>query len=177
MIPVSCIPNGCGQRHHCLFRLARYLRGLYPNVPIQDLRIVVQRWHQISLPNIRTTEFAISWQEFSVAWEKIKYPFGSTLDAILEGDDEDTSELVRKFGYGGLMQKLLQTCIKLQRHSSDEPFFLSARKAAELLEIHFTDASRLLQVLVADEVLILVTKGKGLKASRYRINTEALCTI
>jgi hypothetical protein len=177
LIPVSCIPNGHGQRHYCLFRLARYLRGLFPNTPKTELRNIVQYWHQISLPNIRTKEFAISWHEFFTAWEKIKHPYGATLNVLLDGADEDISCLVSKFGYGGVMQKLLQTCMKLQRHSDGKEFFLSARKAGELVGLHFTDASRLLQVLVADEVLILVKKGKGLKASRYKINKEVLCTI
>lgn len=173
-IPADCIPSRYGQRHHCLFRLARFLRGKLPASTAGELRGIVMAWHQKALPNIRTKEFAISWSEFTSAWGKITKPLGQTLAEILKDKDVDTSEFSVKFGYGEVMLTLLQVCLKLQRHFHDEPFFLSVRQAGELLGMHYSDACRLLKVLVSDGVLILVSKGAGMKASRYKINLEAL---
>ena len=174
LIPASCIPSRHGERHHCLFRLARVLRAKFPDASAEACRQIVQQWHDLSLPYIRTKEFAISWAEFKVAWVKIKYPMGSTLTGILSGEDVDITAIAQRFGYGKTTQALLQICLKLQRNSPETPFFLSVRTAGGLLGIHHTDACRLMGLLVSDGLLDLVSKGSGLKASRYLINSEAL---
>jgi hypothetical protein len=174
LIPASCIPCRHGERHHCLFRLARVLKAKFPDSSYEVCREIVRKWHHLSLSFIRTKEFTISWAEFKVAWEKVKYPMGSTLDSILRGEDVDVTEIAQRFGYGKTMQALLQICLKLQGNSRDAPFFLSVRTAGGLLGIHHTDACRLMGLLVSDGLLDLVSKGSGLKASRYLLNSEAL---
>ena len=71
-------------------------------------------------------------------------------------------------GYGTAGNQLVRVCEALQCHHGDEPFFISARQAGEVLGIHFTDASKMLAALVADGVLTLVTRGVGKMARRYR---------
>ena len=75
-------------------------------------------------------------------------------------------------GYGTSGNQLVRVCAALQAHQGDEPFFISARKAGEVLGIHFVDASKMLAALVHDGVLKLVTKGVGKVASRYRFGWD-----
>ena len=71
-------------------------------------------------------------------------------------------------GYGTAGNQLVRVCAALQAHHGEEPFFISARQAGEVLGIHFADASKMLAALVHDGVLKLDSKGVGKVASRYR---------
>ena len=171
-IPAHTLPQKGGQRHHCLFELARYLRGAVPEATKEELRERVRDWHAAALPVISTKEFAISWSEFLHAWERVRHPFGSVLQGILASAD-NSAPLPERFlalGYQEAAIRLLRICAALQARHASEPFFLGARKAGELLGMHFTDAAKVLAAFVADGVLTLVSKGAGAKASRYRFN-------
>lgn len=172
-IPANTIPKEVGQRHRCLFALARYLRGTMPNATSQELRDVVKRWHAMAAPVIGTKEFAISWKDFLNAWKRVEHPFGSIIGSILTNID-DTVPLSSRFlalGYQKAAQRLVRICAALQAHQGSEPFFLGARTAGDLLGMHFTDAAKILAAFVDDGILTLISKGSGRTASRYRFNT------
>lgn len=174
-IPVNTIPKKEGQRNQCLFRLARYLRGKMPDASQEELRLMVWKWHAMALPVIGTKEFAISWVDFLNGWDKVRLPYGSILQPILAKID-DTAPLQPRFlafGYQKAGQHLIRICEALQVHSGTEPFFLSSRKAGELIGMHFTDAAKILVALQDDAVLKLISKGAGHKASRYRFSADA----
>lgn len=50
------LPSGPGQRHRLLFRLARELKAIpaLSDRPVSDLKPIIQEWHQLAKPFIRT---------------------------------------------------------------------------------------------------------------------------
>ena len=113
----------------------------------------------------------MSWMDFLNAWERVQHLHGAELRRALEQLDSTLvlPEGVQALEYGGVGDHLVRICMALQSHSNPEPFFISARKAGELLGINHADAAKMLSVLVSDGVLTLVSKGAGLIASRYRM--------
>lgn len=172
--PAHTIPEQEGQRNSCLFALARYLKGKHPNATRAELREFVLQWHQTFLPVIGTKDFTVTMADFMHAWEKVQQPYGATLAAIINGMDQDASlpDGIQKLGYGGRGIYLVRVCMALQAHHNADPFFVSVRQAGELLGVHYTEAAKMLSVLVADEVLSLLSKGSGNVASRYRFIWE-----
>ena len=168
-IPSHTLPSDEGQRNKCLFELARFLRGTRPELTPGDLRPIVQEWHALAGPNISTKEFSISWMDFMRGWEKVKHPYGETLASALKGlEDMALPESLATRDYGEKTERLILICRQLQRNEGDKPFFISSRQAGELVDLHFTDASKALSCLVYDGILELVKKGVGNQASRYR---------
>ena len=169
VIPCSTIPDSIGQRNKKLFELARHLQGTIINAEIKDVRAYVLEWHRLSLPVIGTKDFGITWADFIRGWEKVRFPLGKTLTDVLAGVSQDPiPEGIQTLGYGNHGIEIARICQRLATHQGAEPFFIGARKAGELLGIHFTDAAKLLSALVADGVINLVEKGAGNRASRYR---------
>jgi hypothetical protein len=169
-IPPRTLPAQAGQRNRCIFELARYLRGKFPHATRQELRAWVKEWHELALPVIGTKDFAITWADFLNAWEKVRQPFGAAMQTIVDNIDHagPLPSGLETLEYGESGKRLVRMCIALQAYHGDAPFFLSARQAGERLGLHFTDASRMLRALVADKVLVEVSKGAGNVASRYR---------
>lgn len=164
------IPTEEGQRHRKLFELARWLKSINPDMSREEQRQYVQEWHRHALPFIGTKDFAASWAEFLNGWPKVNYPLGKTLELRMEGIDFEAPlpDSILMLGYGKAANRLIRICKALQRHEGEKPFFISARKAGELIQTDPTDTSRIMKALVADGVLELVSKGAGKVASRYR---------
>ncbi|WP_233598042.1 hypothetical protein [Comamonas sp. BIGb0124] len=163
------LPATEGQRNKSLFALARHLKGLSPAAKRDDLRQIVADWHRLALPVIGTEEFSTSWADFMRGWDKVRMPFGSTIEQILDGVAADPLPPgVAALGYGEKANLLVKICRRLADHHAPEPFFIGARQAGELIDMHFTDASKVLYALVTDDVLELVKRGAGKVASRYR---------
>ncbi|MBC7203441.1 MAG: hypothetical protein H5U29_07935 [Pusillimonas sp.] len=172
-IPDNLVPKREGERNEKLFGLARYLKGTIPTAQLPDLRPIVQAWHRKALPVIGTKDFATTWVDFSRGWEKVRCPFGETLTVALKGfEGDDVPTRVELLGYGPKAISLVKICRRLALHHEPEPFFISARQAATLLGIHFTDASKFLSAFVLDGVIELVERGMGKRASRYRWKLE-----
>ena len=168
-VPPNTIPSEEGQRNRCLFALARFLRGTRPNATTDELRSIVREWHALAKPTISSKEFSVSWMDFTRGWDKVTHPYGETLTSTLKGiDDMALPTSLASFDYGEKTERLILICRQLQRQEGDKPFFISARQAGELVDLHFTDASKALGCLVYDGILELVKKGGGNQASRYR---------
>lgn len=173
-IPASCIPTGLGQRNQCLFALARYVKGKLPNATREELRAIVAMWHERCLPVIGTQDFSVTWTDFLYGWERVCQPHGATLQAILQKIDPKSPlpNGIATLRYGAAANQLVRVCEALQAHQGEEPFFLAARQAGEVLGVHYTDAAKMLAALVQDGVLTLVSKGAGKFASRYRFGWQ-----
>lgn len=168
-IPAGTIPTEAGQRHDCLFKLARHAKGMQPEPTKQELRGIVRCWHELALPAIRTLDFGTSFGEFMSGYERVKQPHGAVMDAIIDNiDNIPLPAGIDALGYGKSCNLLVRICAALQAHAGDEPFFLGARQAGDLVGVPFTDANRMLQALVLDGVIAVVTKGAGRKATRFR---------
>lgn len=163
------IPESIGQRKKRLFELARYLKGTQPDATKAELRAIIVDWHAQALPHIGTSDFSESWGDFQRAWDSVQFPYGVVMNRILgeiDMNDELPTSLVQ-FGYGDKTILLCRICKQLQKNSGDKPFFISARQAGDLIGLHFTDASKVLYALCADDVLKLIKRGAGNQASRY----------
>ena len=161
------VPTHRGVRNMCLFKLARRLKGARPEASNQELRALVKEWHAISLGSIGTTDFAESWGDFKRAWDSVETPYGQAMEEILR-----ESELIQwqdhwPDDYGENGQRLVRLCCVLQRRAGKKPFYLTCRAAADTLGIHYTSANSLINGLVADKVLSLITKGVRGTASEY----------
>ena len=169
------LPTGPGQRHHCLFRLARKLRSIpgFDGKPAASVISYVRNWYEQALPFIRTKDWLENWGDFAEAWDRVRY---------LEGTDKMT-ELIKRaatspppaFAHelgitstGALL--LIRVCRELQREAGAKPFFLSARKAAEVCDTNPMTAWRWLRGLAACGVLQAVSVGNNTsrKASEWR---------
>ena len=141
-----------------------------PNATREERRVIVKRWHELALPVIGTKEFAVTWADFERGWEQVKYPFGQTLQPILDGIDHSAPlpEGIVALGYSEKAHRLIRICHALQAHHGAEPFYIPARIAGELIDMHYTEAAKVLKALCLDGVLLLVKKGAGMQASRYR---------
>ncbi len=168
-VPASTLPAREGERNNCLFQLARHIKGKQPNATREELRSIVNEWHKLALPVIGTKDFAVTLADFMHGWDRVKHPYGATLKIILDGIDFSAPlpTWIQALGYGKAATRLVHVCIALQCHEGDEPFFISARQAGELIGMHYTDASKVFTTLVADGVLSLVSRGSGTRASRY----------
>lgn len=169
-LPAHLFPTSIRQRNTRVFELARYLKAIKPEASKDELRQIVLAWHEKVSSIVGTKEFSITWYDFLRAWNEIKQPYGERLQkALYQYENLELSEHIEKLGYGESALRLIKICKALQIYHENEPFFISVRKAGELIDEHFTDAAKILNALVCDEILELVTKGTGNKASRYRM--------
>lgn len=165
------IPATVGQRNRCLFALARYIKARTPDATRAELRDCVKQWHARAWPVIGTTDFAESWGDFMRGWEKVRFVEGALMTKLLEKVDADPLPDGLPDDYAPRTLRLVRICGRLQRYAGNDPFYLSARTAGDLLGVHFTSAASMLYALVADHVLDGVSCGTltDRRASEYRM--------
>ena len=169
VFPANTVPTGIGQRHRAVFELARWLKGTEPNATRERQQAVVNVWHTLHLQVIGTKEFSATWADFRNGWSSVKQPYGATLEKCLS-NLPPAPNIPTLRDYGKKAVHLAQICLSLQAHAGDSPFFLSSRKAGELIGCHFTDAATLLRCFVLEGWLKLVKAGAGKTAARYKLN-------
>jgi hypothetical protein len=151
------LPTGPGQRHKCVWRLARGIKALMPDAKRADLRRIVEKWHGLALAVVRTKDFSTTWTDFVTAWQNVKYPAGVAFWAAVQAS-EDIALKGLAASYDADLRKLAKLCAALQAQSPGGTFFLGCREA-EAIGISRMKACRLFRVLQFDGVLLLVTKG------------------
>jgi hypothetical protein len=150
------LPSGAGRRNRAVFGFARRLQGVFGQATDpQTLRPYLERWHRAALPVIRTKDFATTWQDFLVAWNRIRLPAGAVLAEIrqlaaddrfsLEGDP-GTDQLARVFRAAN------------QVHAGRE-FYLSYRTLGSLAGLSRMTAHSLARQLVVEGLLAIVENG------------------
>jgi len=169
-LPSDCCPQEEGQRNITLFTFGRYLRKLNPDADFNYLRPLVLGWHNHFINLIGTKNFSETWTDFRRGWVAIKVPYGEGIESIINSIDFGIPipQTFLDMGYGAKEFKLLLICHQLQLIHGEEPFFLSARKAEEFINYHYTGTAKMLNSLVADGFLELVTNATMVKAIRYR---------
>ncbi len=169
-------PSGEGQRNASLFRLAQILRGIpeFERIPVIAIKPIVQRWHAAYLSLIGTQPFDESWSDFCRAWPRVEHPsdlhrlesaFGDPLHPsakrICDANEYDSTAT----------RRLISACLRLAEAHEDGELFLACRTVGKHLGITHRVAADLLNMLVTDGVLVLVSRGGPPKqASRYRIH-------
>jgi hypothetical protein len=118
----------------------------------------VRQWHTAALNFIDTKAFEDTWVDFLYVWPRVKFAgSGDAVPAALK------SALSKPFPakaslYDSLLTKqLVALCCQLQRVAEDGFFYLSCRKAADLLNTDRTTVNRAMRAMLADGVLIHVT--------------------
>jgi hypothetical protein len=168
------LPATPGVRQRCVFRLARQLKGIpaLAGAAAGTLRPIVEQWHRLAVPVIRTKPFLETWADFLLAWPRVRVPAGE--DAISTAFRRAAAttpppRATELYGSGPIVL-LAALCRELQRLASDGDFFLDCRTAGRLIGVDHTTAWRYLVVLCADGVLAARAKGSKAtrKASRFR---------
>ncbi|NLE37138.1 MAG: bifunctional DNA primase/polymerase [Pirellulaceae bacterium] len=176
------LPLQIGTRNRQVFELARALKAIpsLADAPVDSLECHVRRWHTLGIEKrvIGTEPFEETWIDFTLGWPKVRFPKGSEPMARLLELAKSAPLPTAAMGYEQESLRLLVAlCRELQGVSGDNPFFLSCRTAAELLELTTSKglpdhikAWRWLFLLVQDRVLTEVEKGdiKGRRATRFR---------
>lgn len=172
--PARTIATGKGQRHACIFELARWLKGRFPGTLATDHFQTVKDWFDHVQHVVGTQEFAVTWADFEGAWDRVKHPVGAVLRDLLltVNHDSPLPEAFASCGFGVKAAHLYRVCERLQAHEGEAPFFLSVRQAGELIDMDHGDAAKILRAFIAKDMLVEVTKGKGKFASRYRLTAN-----
>lgn len=164
-------PNSPGQRNAKLFEYARRMKAQHPNATKTERRAMVREWHSKALPNIRTQEIAVSFEDFERAWLQFKQVHGAELESALRRT-EQPPESVKSLDYGPAATRMVEIMFRLHLHQqhrhAGDPIIMGVRKAGELLGVDKSDAHKILKCLQRDGVLELVKKGEMPRASRWR---------
>lgn len=156
------LPTGPGQRHNLVFKFARRLKGIGGlDTSYEAMRSYIREWHCRALPFITTKSFAATEAAFFDAWESAKTPLSDdqfnevAARALAAPDPEWFARLLRPDG----ARKLLKVGMALQEKNDGAEFFLSARKAAEVINVDPKLANGLLNGLAKAGYLRVVEKG------------------
>jgi hypothetical protein len=166
----ATLPTGPGQRNRKLFDLVRRLKGI-PGLDKSYLKSIVQQWHRLALPTIRTKAFAETWEEFQVAWVKVLVPYGIVLAGAIEAARRVPHQPIDDKPELGVLAAL---CSNLAVAAEGKPFFLSCRTVEELFEVPRMTAWRWLGLLQFHGIIVPVMKGtkRGQKATTWRYVAE-----
>ena len=169
------LPKKERTRNHQVWELIRTLKGdarFADANPIQ-LRPIIELWYKEALPYIRTTDFDETWTDFLYGWERVILPKGDDpMGKIFEkAKNAPQPEVANRFTKSKV-RLLISWCRELQLAAGRHTFYLSARTAARYLQVRPMTAWRYLFLLVQENVLKEVEKGKmtakGPRATRYR---------
>jgi hypothetical protein len=152
------LPKAYGQRNDQLFALARHLKGLVPNASAQELRGILQQWHRLALPNIRTKGFAISWLEFQSLWKRVERPAGRPLWSEVVTLASMVTVPAWASRHPERFQRLIVLCSAANQAYGGAAWPLSCRWLAKYLGVGHDTAARMLQRLVIDQVLEIAAK-------------------
>ena len=167
-----CLPKQEGVRHRQVFDLARELKTLhrFRESNPRCFEQVLRRWHELALPVIGTKPWEETWFDFLNGWPLVRY-FKDELsvEAVAEQAREIEVAEARKYEEPKL-RHLAAICHQLQVLQGAQPFFLSCRTAANLIDVTHQEAHRWLRGLVLDGLLKEVEKGiaGGTRATRFR---------
>lgn len=170
---VLTLPAAEGERNRRLFDLARRLRALphLNDAPAASAVPYLREWHRLAVPVIGTKPFEDSLAEFLRAWKRVRFPHGQEplamiLQAARSAEFPEAADLFE----GDAARLLVAVCRELQRAAGDGPFYLSCRKAGELIGLHYTRAADYLAMLADLGIVQVVEVGSAEtnRATRYR---------
>lgn len=161
-----------GHRNSRGFAFARALKAMpaYADANVSDLREPARRWYEASKPHMSGEhDFAEVWAELVYAWPRVKYPRGTgpMAETMKRAEASNPPAIAEAYG-NETVSRLIRLCRELQRNAGDKPFFIAYRTIAELLGINRNRAGQFVEMLIADDVLVLVRKGHTGRASEYR---------
>lgn len=106
-IPQKAIPVYFGQRNHCLFHLARFLKKELPDSSVDDLLLIVHEWFEKYNSVISTKDFGVTAAEFRYCFDRVKFLEGDVLQAAL-AQREELPQWMSAQRYGPKAEALLR---------------------------------------------------------------------
>lgn len=162
----ATIPTRQGQRNKTLFEFARRLKGIpaLADEAAEALKSLVREWHRRALPHIGTIAFETTWIGFLKGWANVKWPAnGDFMPQILE---RAKANPVGNYEEQGI-SVLAAICRELHLIREDGVFYLSNRKAGDMLGVSHVTANGWLFLLEHDGIIKTIAKG-GTKANPYK---------
>jgi hypothetical protein len=159
-----------------LFTLARAIKKLEKQNGAKfsddDFERVFSKWFKASRGYLRPGQTRAEYfDEFLSAYDCARRPLGENALAIAWQNSQNAPlpEAATKFK-SQKIRALVRLCFELQHMAGDEPFYLSCRKAAELLNVSHVHAARFLNLLVREKLMSVIESGsaKTNRASRYQ---------
>jgi hypothetical protein len=145
------LPTEAGQRNKRIFLLAVRLKAIYESV--EDARPAVEKWYKAAKSVIKTKDFEITWIDFQVAWQKVRYPAGSgVLGQAIEAARRriEAGEGIQQDDFKSYEVRLLiETCYELSSRTQDGTFYLGYRSAAKLMQVSPQTAGNILKALTS----------------------------
>lgn len=167
--PERFLPSAPGNRNKWIFRYARHVKARRPHATHADLVTIAHDWLRLALPHIGTTDPLATEADLIRAYEDVKFPEGIHMATMLEGVERDPLPEGVPARYSDSARLLVRICARLQRAAGDDAFFIGARTLGDLLDMHWTSTNAMLRGLEYDGLLICTERGKGRKASRFRM--------
>lgn len=171
------LPTEIGTRNQKIFLLARELKSLpeFSESEPMELIGIVKEWHKRALPHIRTKEFEETKIDFLKAWPRITHKIGEEpMTAITKKaySAKPPKIALEKYPDNPQLQIFVSLCRELQRTGGQDSFFVSCRKAAEILHTSSMTISRWFFLLESDGIVKTIEKGGTARnprnASRYQ---------
>jgi hypothetical protein len=168
---LTTLPKSENQRNRKIFEFCRRLKAIpeFADCKAKQVKSIVNNWHKMALSVIGTKPFDKTWADFVYGWDRVKWPQGDdtlkkAVELALDAKDRPEAEQYDSIE----VQLLIRVCYELQQLQGEEAFWLSCHSAAGILGVSHTEANKMLQMLVADEILKVVEKNTTTKATRYR---------
>ncbi len=167
----ASLPSREGQRHKCLFNLARRILAIHRDgLPrIETRKRLFDAWWAKSLPIIQTKDKATSLLDFLTAMGRVKTPLDDIVpECVIRAKANPRPDW--SIEYGERVAILAGLCRELQRVHGSETFFVACRKAGAAIGVSHTVAAQYLKLFVEIQKLTVIEPGKpgGTKATRYR---------
>jgi len=166
----ASLPKGVGKRNDAIFDFARRLKAHQELAGFEGLQLMkaMEWWFDAARGIVGTKDWDESWSDFLHAWDKVKTPFGESMQAVLEKAKIATNPKCAAQFSAEPTRLLVRLCRELQHRTGDAPFFLDCRTAANAIETNKDSASSRMRLLVRTGVLKLVKKGHTGRASEFQ---------
>jgi hypothetical protein len=169
MQPIACVPqaaidaieatlpDGPGKRNRKVFDLARRLKGIAGmDTAPSMLKAIVVEWHRRALPVITTKAFAETWNDFQIAWKRVKQPHRTKVQDAYQAARRALPASIDESVDLGVLAAM---CRNLSPAAGGRPFYLACRTVQELFGVSRMTAWRWLQALQFYGVIEEVKKG------------------
>jgi len=126
-------------------------------VDLESLRPFVEQWHGAALDNISTKDFDVTWQDFALAWERVRAPAGARLEAVKHVARDDQFTL----GLGDMhldnVARVFRAAARIR--GDGQEFYMDYRTVASCVGLSSVAARNIALKLVALNLLMIVENG------------------
>jgi len=167
-MPSSCRLERAGDRNAKCFELARWLKAEVPEASLDELRSLVQDWHRLHYDIMETKEFSETWVDFLYAWDRVKHPYGETLNQLF-AQLPALPTWMSGHDLGETGETLLRLCVALNDRNFGGPFPLAGHALSPYLNCTPQWTYKLINGAVACGYIKLISKGARRRASEYQL--------